>query len=74
MVETFIINPLESNHAPAGINSFKRGHDPDQVSRDSQAKKSGTQLAEHCRQLQCLQENSQSRFEARKRIRYFLAA
>lgn len=58
-METFIINPLplECNHAPAGVNSFKGGHDHDQVSRDSQAKKSGTQSAEHCRQLQCLQEN-----------------
>ena len=74
MVETFIINPLECNHAPAGVNSFKGGHDHDQVLRDSQAKKSGTQLAEHRRQLQCLQENSQSRFEVRKGIRYFLVA
>ena len=72
MVETFIINPLECNHAPA--DSFKGGHDHDQVLRDSQAKKSGTQLAEHRRQLQCLQENSQSRFEVRKGIRYFLVA
>jgi hypothetical protein len=72
-VETFIINPLECNHAPAGVNSFKGGHDHDQVSRDSQAKKSGTQSAEHCRQLQCLQENGQSRFETCKGIKYFLA-
>ena len=49
VVETFIINPLECNHAPAGVNSFKGDHDHDQVSRDSQAKKSGTQSAEHCR-------------------------
>lgn len=72
-METFIINPLECNHAPAGVNSFKGGHDHDQVSRDSQAKKSGTQSAEHCRQLQCLQENGQSRFETCKGIKYFLA-
>lgn len=36
MVETFIINPLECNHAPRGVNTFKGGHDYDQVSRDSQ--------------------------------------
>ena len=74
MVETFIINPLECNHAPTGVNSFKGDLDYDQVSRDSQAKKSGAQSAEHCRQLQCFQENGQSRFEACKGIRYFLAA
>ena len=37
VVETFIINPLECNHAPFGVNTFKGGHDYDQVSRDSQA-------------------------------------
>ena len=68
MVETFIINPLECNHAPVGVNSFKGGHDHDQVSRDSQAKKFGTQSAEHCRQLQCLQENGQSCFEGKSSI------
>ena len=36
VVETFIINPLECNHAPFGVNTFKGGHDYDQVSRDSQ--------------------------------------
>lgn len=36
VVETFIINPLECNHAPKGVNTFKGGHDYDQVSRDSQ--------------------------------------
>ena len=36
VVETFIINPLECNHAPRGVNTFKGGHDYDQVSRDSQ--------------------------------------
>ena len=37
VVETFIINPLECNYAPFGVNTFKGGHDYDQVSRDSQA-------------------------------------
>ena len=37
VVETFIINPLECNHAPRGVNTFKGGHDYDQVSRDCQA-------------------------------------
>lgn len=55
MAETFIINLLECNHAPIGVNSFK-DHDHDQVSRDLQTKKFGSQSVEHCRQLQCLQE------------------
>ena len=37
VVENFIINPLECNHAPRGGNTFKGGHDYDQVSKDPQA-------------------------------------
>jgi hypothetical protein len=36
VVETFIINPLECTHAPRGVNTFKGGHNHDQVSKDSQ--------------------------------------
>ena len=36
VAETFIVNPLECNHAPFGVNTFKGGHDNDQVSRNSQ--------------------------------------
>lgn len=51
VVETFAISPLECDHAPFGVNTFKRGHVHDQISRDSQTQKPGIQSIEHCRQL-----------------------
>ena len=46
VIKIYIINPLECKHAPAGVNSFKGGHDHDQVPRESRTKKSGIRSAE----------------------------
>ena len=43
-METIAISPLYYNHVPLDINTYKGGHDYDQVFR--------TQSIEHCYQLQ----------------------